>query len=111
MAKDFIISEILTAFDTTGLTGVFQVVNAGGFYGSPFKLRIVNASDVDVHISYDEVNSNDIILADSDLILDFQSNSQTPNHRCLFRKGTTVSVAGAGAGTGLIYVTGYYQDR
>ena len=111
MAKDFVVAEVLTSFNTAGLAGAFQAVNTDGFYGPPFKIRIVNASDVDVLISYDGVNANDIVLADSDLILDFQDNSQLPNHRCLMPKGKIVYVAGAGAGTGLIYVTGYYQER
>lgn len=110
MAKDFVVAEELASFDSAGLAGVFQAVN-DGFVGAPFKIRIVNASDVDVLISYDGVKANDVILSDSDLILDFQDMSQPSNHRCLMRKGAKVYVAGTAAGQGLIYVTGYYQER
>ena len=69
----------LKSFDSANILSTFQPLNGTGLSDSIKILRIVNDSNKDVIISLDGVNNSDIILKNSDLILEFQANaSNTP---------------------------------
>jgi hypothetical protein len=100
----------LSSFDTAGLTGGYDVINANGLAHSCFKLRITNASDADLGISYDGTSTSDYIPSDSVVTLDLQNNAGPTGYNCVMAKGTKIYVKGTGPGTGSIYLAGYYQN-
>jgi hypothetical protein len=98
----------LSSLDAAGLTGGYDVINAGLSH-SCFKLRFINDSNVAVGISFDGVNTHDYIRSASDFTLDFQNNAGPSGYRAMMAKGTKVYLIGV-AGKGLIYLSGYYQN-
>jgi len=101
-------SIILSSIDSATFTGSFQVINANGLPKPCSIIRIINNSNKDVTISYDGLVENDFIPVGNTLQLPFESNSQPQNHVSLLPQGTKIWVKGA-AGTGLVYLAGYYQ--
>lgn len=99
----------MTSFNTAGLNGSFQVVNSGGTTEACVLIRIVNDSDQDVTVSFDGAVDHDYVRAGETLQLPIQSNAAPGSNTAKLRQGTQVWVKGAGAGTGLIYLAGYYQ--
>lgn len=102
----------LRSFDTSGLTGSYQLV--GVVWPRPITLlRIVNAADVAVTISYDGVTAHDIILASgtegNTITLDVGANTADQKFAAL-RQGGGVYVTGS-AGTGLLYVAAYGPNQ
>jgi len=65
----------MTSFNTTGLTTSYKVINANGLDEACFLLRITNASDVPVLISYDGSTDNDYLKNGEALQIPFQSNA------------------------------------
>jgi len=74
-----------------------------------FAIRITNASDVDVGISYDGATTNDYLQSGDTLTLPVQDCAQPPSYVALFPKGFKVYINGL-AGTGYVMLAGYYQD-
>lgn len=105
-SKNRVIPIVMTSFDTAGLDGTYKVVNTSGLEEACYVLRIINDSDIDVIVSYDGVNANDYVQAGE--TLQVYSQVYERNHTN-FAKGTKVYVTGAGAGTGLVYLSGYHQ--
>jgi len=101
--KPFILSSILSS----AVTALYAPLNGTGFIQAPFFIRIVNASSAAITISYDGVNDNEYIPANSVFELPSQTNSQPGAHIALFPKLTVVYLKGT-AGTGNIYLSGYY---
>lgn len=100
----------LSSLDTAGLTGGYDVINASGLSHSCFKLRITNASNVDLGISYDGSTTSDIIPSDSVFTLDLQNNAGPSGYNCVMAKGTKVYVIAVAPGVGSVYLAGYYQN-
>lgn len=98
----------LTSFDSASLTGTYQPINSSGLDFPCFYVRINNTSNVVVTISYDGVNDHDVILASDKLDLNLQTNAGSATNVCNFAKGKVIYIKGT-AGTGLVYVSGYYQ--
>lgn len=75
-----------------------------------FLIRIINASNAPLAISYDGDTYNDLVLANSTLQISFTTNSAY-NSTASFSKGTTIYATKltGDAATGNIYFTGYYQ--
>lgn len=74
-------------------------------------LRIINASDVGVSVSYDGgAHAHDYVLAASTLQIDFQANNSPGNYPAALPQGLVVSLSGA-AGAGNIYLASYYQPQ
>ena len=72
--------------------------------------KIVNNSSKDVTISYDGTTDHDYVPAGTVLLYNFQANSQPNNFVCSLAASTIIYVkAVAGAGTGSVYIIGYYQ--
>ena len=78
-----------------------------GFAKPPFLIRIVNASNAAITISYNGLDDHEFIPANGVFELPSQINSQPNAHVALFPKNTVVYVKGT-AGVGTIYVSGYY---
>lgn len=107
MAKDTVKALVLTSIASATIGASYAAINPNGAEGSCFFLRIVNDSNQSITISYDGINDNEFLLADTFLEIGTQTNSQ-PNARfALFSKYTKVYVKGT-AGVGNIYLSGYY---
>jgi len=87
----------------------YQAINEDGAEGACFLLRITNDSTTNVTISYNGLVDHDIVLPGDVLNINAQTNSRPNNQTCLFPKGQIVYAKGT-AGTGTIYLTGYYQE-
>jgi hypothetical protein len=100
----------LTSFDTGGLLAGYNLVNAGGLSHACFKLRITNASTIDLGISFDGVSTVDYMPSDSVFTLDLQNMAGPSGYVCNMAKGTKLYVIAPAAGVGSIYLAGYYQN-
>lgn len=85
-------------------------MNGSGLSHEAKILKMYNASDVDVVISYDGTTEQDIIPATGTFILDLQTNNSPhggePN---IWHVGKYQKIYGKGsAGTGNLYIVGYY---
>lgn len=93
------------------LTNAFQPINAGGFILPVFFLRINNATDRAIFLSFDGVTEHEFLAIGQILEVNGQTNSQPNSYMCLFAQKQVVWVlAPAGAGTGAVYVSGYSQE-
>ncbi len=106
--KNFIQAIPLTAINSAALTGSYQLINTGGTLVPLGLLRIVNGSDQDVFISYNGSTDNDVVQKGTTLHVPAQQIAQ-PTNVLSFSKGTKVYAKGT-AGTGFIYVIGYFQQ-
>lgn len=98
----------MTSIDSANFTGSYQVINNLGLTQACSIIRIINASNKDVTISYDGTTDHDYVSAGSVLQLPFQSNAQATNLVAIFPIGKKVYVKGS-AGIGLVYLAGYFQ--
>ena len=71
-------------------------------------LRINNATTMPITISYDGVTDNEYLAAGQVLNLEAQTNSLPSSFACNIKNGTIIYFKGS-AGTGNVYVSGYYQ--
>lgn len=107
MAQDTVKALVLTSIASSTVTGTYQPINPNGTEAACFLLRIINDSDESITISYDGINDNEFLLANTFYDIATQTNSQ-PNARfALFAKYTKVYVKGS-AGSGSVYLSGYY---
>jgi hypothetical protein len=107
MAQNSVKPFLLSSKASSTVTGSYTALNSSGFIQSPFFIRINNASNQAITVSYDGVNDHEYISLGGILELPTQTNSQPNAHMALFPKGTVVYVKGT-AGTGNIYLSGYY---
>lgn len=107
MAQNSVKAFPLSSLASASVTGTYAALNATGFPESPFFFRIVNASNMAITVSYDGVTDNEVVLANSVFPLESQTNSQPNAHVALFSKFTVVYIKGT-AGTGTVYLSGYY---
>jgi hypothetical protein len=101
--KSFVLSNVLSS----AVTALYAPLNGTGFTHAPFLIRIINASSAAITISYNGVDDNEFIPANGVFELPSQTNSQPNAQVALFSKGTIVYIKGT-AGTGNIYLSGYY---
>jgi hypothetical protein len=98
-------------FNTASLTGSYQALNGSGFSHEIKMLKIYNAGNVGIDISYDGVNDHDYYPAGSTFILDLQTNHATEsNSSCgelRGRQGQIIYGKGS-AGAGNLYIIGYF---
>ena len=107
MSKNFILPIPLSTFNSTGLSGTYQLIAT--LPAPVLILRIVNNSGVAVTVSYDGTNDHDVIQTLATLQLDIQANAGATNFSAWLRQGTQIWIKGPSASTGLIYVAGYTQ--
>jgi hypothetical protein len=100
----------LTSKASSTVTGSYAAINASGLTQACFLIRINNASNQAITISYDGTNDHDYLAANTALTFDFQANSQPNNFMALLALGTIVYVKGT-AGTGTISLSGYYLEQ
>jgi len=107
MAQNSVKSFALSSILSSTVTSLYAPLNSLGFAQAPFFIRIVNASNMAITVSYNGVDDNEFIPANSVFELPSQTNAQPGAHMALFPKNTIVYVKGT-AGTGNIYLSGYY---
>jgi len=106
MASSRVAAMPMETFNSATLTGNYDLAHTG-LPAACFLLKIVNNSDTDVTVSYDGVDGHDFVRNDNKLEINFQTNSQPHGHVNLLSQGTRIYLAGV-AGTGNIYIIGYY---
>ena len=106
--KNSVQALALTSIDSATFTGAYQAVNAAGLSKNCFMIRLTNNSNKDITVSYNGTTDHDFVKAGASIQLEFQTNSQPNNLIANMAAGTIVYVKGA-AGTGLVYLAGYYQ--
>ena len=105
----------LSSFNAASLTANYQEINSTGFPEPILILRIVNASDADITLSFDGSTDQEFIPGTTAAIprgvlqLDFTSTPSTTGYPYL-AKGSKVYVKGT-AGTGTIYMSAYSQGE
>ena len=107
MAQNSVKALELSIIDSVVIDTTYQSLNSAGFAHPIFFLRIINDSNEAVTISYDGVNDNDYIPANSVLEVPAQANAQPNARYALFNAYTQVYVKGD-SGTGVVVMTGYY---
>ncbi len=109
--RNFVLPLPLSNIDSATFTGSYQLLSgAAGITNPAFLIRIVNASNIGVTVSYDGTNDHDFIPANSSIQLNFQTNNQPNNHNSLLQQFTKIYVKAA-AGIGLVYLSGWYQPQ
>lgn len=109
MAQNKVKPILMTEFDASTLSNLtWKAINAGGLPAACFLVKIINASDEDVFVSYDGVNEHDYVAATSNALLNLQANAQPNSNIACLPLGTTVYLKGT-AGTGFIYLSGWYS--
>lgn len=107
---NYVRANALITFNSAGLTGTYQSINSSGLTEDAKILRVINDSDADITISYDGVTDNDIILANTEVIFDFQSNNERAGNsasgKYVVRRGQQFYVKGS-TGTGNLHVSTY----
>jgi len=107
MAQNSVKPFVLSSIASSAVTGNYAAINGTGFIQSPFFIRINNASNEAITVSYDGIHDHEYILANNVFELPSQTNSQPNAQVALFPKNTIVYIKGT-AGTGNIYLSGYY---
>ena len=107
MAKDYIKALPMTGINANTL-GAFQLITeVEGLPEPAFFLKVVNASNVFVAVSYDGVTFHDFVFANSAIEIYAQAGRQPGNNRCLFKKGQRVWVGSNGPGVGAVNLVAY----
>lgn len=109
MATNRVQAIPLTSIASSTVSGTYQAINANGLSEACFMIRINNDSNKDITVSYDGSTDHEFIIASDFLQVDAQNNARPNNFIALFPKGMIVYVKGT-AGTGNIYLSGYYQN-
>lgn len=110
MAKNKVKAVALASKNSNTVGATYSAVNASGLPEACFLIRINNASDQAITISYDGSTDNDYLAANTALTFDFGSNGYPNNFVALLAVGTIVYVKGT-AGNGTISLSGYYLEQ
>jgi hypothetical protein len=117
MARNIILPGTLGTLDTSTL-GVNKIFVLQTITGGPASiLHFANSSNVDVTLVFVfgsepaayGVGANELVRANSDLVLNFQANAQPNNFMALLPIGTNIWAYSANAGMGFIDCSYYYQ--
>lgn len=104
-------STYMTHFDTAAITGDYQPLYETGLDEACFMIRIENASNVNILISFDGITDHEYLALGDSLSLPVQVLSLPSGQVSKFRKGTKVYIKDPHPklpGTGNIYFIGYY---
>lgn len=110
MAQNRIRPITLASIASSSVTSSYQAINSTGLPGSCFLIRIMNGSNQSITLSFNGVDDHEVVLASSTLQLDFQNNAQPSGYVALLNKGATIYIKGT-AGTGTVYLSGYYVTQ
>lgn len=108
--KNIILPIPLKSIDSSTFTGSYQIVNTGGLAKPCSILTIINNSTKDVTVSYDGITDHDFVPTLNTRQIPAQAAHQPNSQTSLFAQGTVVYVKGT-AGTGLVYLSGYYTPQ
>lgn len=108
--KNSIQTVPLTSFLSSSVTGSYAPIITGGLAKSCFLIRITNASTKDITISFDGVTDADYIFSSTANNIPGIYPLTPTTLYANFPQGTQIYVKGT-AGTGNIYVAGYYQPQ
>jgi len=111
MAKNRVKTLPLSSVDSATFgVAVYSTFDAAGLGEACFLVRITNGSNVGVVISLNGIEDHEVLLSGQSISLGVQTNSSPGGWVSLFAKTQQffVKPITAGAGTGLIYVSGYY---
>jgi len=108
MAKNTVNAIEMYSLDSATLTGGYDEF-VTSLDKACFMLRITNASNKQISISYDGTHLHDTVTAGSTATLMFQTNNVPRSHIALMPKGQKIWLVG-NAGTGYIYLAGYYVE-
>jgi hypothetical protein len=117
MAKNAVKAIPVTTMDASTFDGAFNVVSATGLPEPCFMIRIINDSDTAVDVAYDYEPSIQVVIwhdhvrANSEATLYFQTNNQPGGKVAIMARATTVWLRGLQAGTGTVYIAGYYVEN
>lgn len=107
MAKTSVKAIPLATLDSASVTNSYAALNATGFPAACFHLRLVNAANKALYLSYDGVTAHEYVPANAVFELPVQTNAQPNAWEALYPKGMKVYVKGE-AGTGIITLSAYY---
>lgn len=105
MYKNQIIPIVMTSFNTAGLTTNYQVINSSGLTNACCILRITNDSSMSIFVSLDGTNDHEYVVKSEAIQL---YSPYLGYNKSSFQKGTKIYIKGSGAGSGSIYLSGYY---
>ena len=108
MAENYVKAITMTSIAATTFDGTYKVINSEGLPNACSLIRITNASNKAILISYDGTTDHDYLAISGVLQLPFQSNSSPSGKIAQLAKGTKIYVSAA-VGTGTVYLSGYYS--
>lgn len=110
ITRNTVEANTCTAYNATNLAAFFKLCEPG-FAHPAFLMRIINTSNVNIHISYDGYYSGDVVLADDELEIPVQVEARIPSKICLFPRGTKIYARYEinPAKAGYLYIISYYQ--
>lgn len=101
----------LRTLASSAVSGTYALLTAASGLSQPcFYLRINNASNQDITVSFDGTTDQEYVLASDVLTIPVQTQIQAPVQGAAFARGTKIFVKGT-AGTGSIYLSGYYTSQ
>lgn len=106
MAINKVQAITMTSKNSATLTGGYDLV-VTSLAEACFMIRIVNASNRIVNISYNGTNLHDVLPANTSTTINFQASSLPRSNIALLPKGQKIWLNGT-AGVGNIYIVGYY---
>jgi hypothetical protein len=98
----------LTNIASSTVAGTYAAINASGLPNACIMIRIINNSNKDVTVSFDGTNDHEFVPTMTSVLLEFETNALPNAVAALLPIGTVVYVKGT-AGTGNIYLAGWYQ--
>ena len=100
----------LASIASGSVSASYAVIDSSGIEKACFRLKVVNNSDKDVTVSFDGSTDHEYIVNATTEQFPAQDYAQPPNWVSLWPVGTKVYVKGV-AGTGNIYLSGYYNEQ
>ena len=110
MPKNCVNAITMTSLNATTLAGDYAPINPSGLTEPCALVRLINNTNRDLLVSYDGVTPHDFVRNGSTIELNLQTNSQPNNKVAKLARGMVVYV-NAAAGTGFVYLVGYYQPN
>lgn len=110
MSKNYIVPIEMQSIDaSTVAAGAFTAIKASGVEGACSFIRITNASNTDIIISFNGVDDHEYIPSNKSISTYFQVSKSPASFESKMSKKTVIYARGA-AGVGYVYVSGYYNE-